>query len=654
MTILSIENLGKTFGLKPLFDGLTFGLDERDRVGLIGANGSGKTTLLRTIAGEEQPDSGRVMLAGDPVVGYLPQNPAFDPSERVIDAIFSANSESMRLLGEYERACHLLADPAHAAEHDELMRRLSDLAHRLESIGAWELETNATIVLARLGIDDTEALMGELSGGQRKRVALAHALIERPDILILDEPTNHLDAETIEWLEGYLSRWGGALLLVTHDRYFLDRVTNRIVELDHGVAQTYAGNYAYYLEKKQEQEDREAVESHKRDRLIKQELAWLRTGAKARTTKQKARIERAEELMVAPRDRAKAEIDISAASRRLGSKVLELHDVSKSFDGVPYVSGFSYIVQPGERLGIIGPNGSGKTTLLEIIAGRLAPDSGRVETGQTVAIGYYDQESRALDDDMRVIDYIREVAENVRTADGSVITASQMLERFLFPPAMQYSPIGRLSGGERRRLYLLRVLMGSPNVLLLDEPTNDLDIDTLMALEDYLDSFAGTVIVVSHDRYFLDRVVDHLFRFEGDGRIREYPGNYSYFLGARERERADADASRTKPGSAPRSAARSDGGSDAQSRPQSQSQSQSKGSSQSGARDSTKLSFKERKEMQALEQKIAEAEGRKAEIEMRLAAADYLEAPKLADELAAVAAEIERAMERWAELAERD
>jgi ABC transport system ATP-binding/permease protein len=631
MTILSIDSLGKTFGLKPLFDGLTFGLEERDRVGLIGANGSGKTTLLRIIAGEEQPDSGRVMLAGNPVVGYLPQNPVFNPDESVIDAIFSANSESMRLLGEYERACHLLADPAHAHEHDDLMNRVSTLAARLEAIGAWELETNAKVVLAQLGIEDTEARMGELSGGQRKRVAMAHALIERPDLLILDEPTNHLDAETIEWLEGYLARWAGALLLVTHDRYFLDRVTNRIVELDRGMAQTYAGNYAYYLEKKEEAEEREAIESHKRERLIKQELAWLRTGAKARTTKQKARIDRAEELIAAPKDKGRGEIDISAASRRLGSKVLELHDISKSYDDVPYIDRFTYIVQPGERLGVIGPNGSGKTTLLEIIAGRVAPDAGRVETGQTVAIGYYDQESRALEEEMRLIDYIRDVAENVRTADGTIITASQMLERFLFPGAMQYAPIGRLSGGERRRLYLLRILMGAPNVLLLDEPTNDLDIDTLMALEDYLDSFAGTVIVVSHDRYFLDRTVDHLFRFEGGGRIREYPGNYSHFLTVRERERAEAETTaRPKASAAPAVTIKSDA---------------------SGA---TKLSFKERKEMQSLEQKIADAETRKAEIEGRLASADYVAAQSLADELAVVAAEIERAMDRWTELAERE
>ncbi|MBC8145707.1 MAG: ATP-binding cassette domain-containing protein [bacterium] len=633
MTILSIENLGKTFGLKPLFDGLTFGLDERDRIGLIGANGSGKTTLLRIIAGQEQADSGRVMLAGNPVVGYLPQNPLFNDSDTVLDAIFSANSESMRLLGEYEHACHALADPTLAHEHDMHMDRVSVLAARLEAIGAWELETNAKTVLTQLGIEDTDALMGELSGGQRKRVALAHALIERPDILILDEPTNHLDAETIEWLEGYLSRWAGALLLVTHDRYFLDRVTNRIVELDRGTAQTYAGNYSYFLEKKAEQEEKEAVEAHKLKRLIKQELAWLRTGAKARTTKQKARIDRAEEMIAAPKDQGKAAIDITAASRRLGSKVLELHNISKAFDGVKYIDDFTHIVQPRERLGVIGPNGSGKTTLLEIVAGRIQPDSGRVETGQTVVVGYYDQESRALDDEMRVIDYIREVAEVVKTGDGSSISASQMLERFLFPSTMQYAPVGRLSGGERRRLYLLRILMGAPNVLLLDEPTNDLDIDTLMALEDYLDSFAGTVIVVSHDRYFLDRTVEHLFRFEGEGTIREYPGNYSHFLTVRDRERAESE--RTSRAKQPQVAEPV--------------QSKSNGSA-------SKLSYKEQKEMVSLERKIAEMESRKAAIDTALETigTDYVAAQTLMEELAVVAKQIETTLARWTELGERE
>ncbi|HVZ38647.1 MAG TPA: ABC-F family ATP-binding cassette domain-containing protein [Candidatus Kapabacteria bacterium] len=632
MTILSIENLGKNFGIKPLFTGLTFGVQEGERVGLIGANGSGKTTLLRIIAGAETPDTGRVMLAGSPVVGYLPQNPPFDENQTVLDAIFTASNESMRLLSDYEHACHELAAAEGTPRADEPMRRVAELAARLESAGAWELETNATVVLAKLGITDTGARMGQLSGGQRKRVALAHALIERPDLLILDEPTNHLDAETIEWLEEYLARYSGALLLVTHDRYFLDRVTDHIVELDRGAAQTYAGNYSYYLERKEEMETQKAVEQHKRDMLIRQELAWLRRGAKARTTKQKARIERAEDLMTAPREKAKDQLDVALGSRRLGSKVLELRNVSKAFDETVLLENFTYTVQPRERLGIIGPNGAGKTTLLEMITGGVKPDTGTVETGQTVAIGYYDQESSALADELRVIDYIREVAENVRTADGSVITAGQMLERFLFPPDMQYARIARLSGGERRRLYLLRILMGAPNVLLLDEPTNDLDIDTLMALEDYLDSFPGTVIVVSHDRYFLDRTVDHLFRFEGNGRIREYPGNYSAFLEIRAREAAEA---------APQPAQKQAAAAPAQSL---------------NTVQPAKLSYKERKELNQLETEIAKIEETKAEIETKLAdvGADYVAAQELAAQLSAANARLDAAMERWTELAERD
>ena len=639
MTVLALENVGKNFGIKPLFDNVTFGLEAGDRVGLIGANGSGKTTLLRVIAGEEPPDTGRVMLAGNPIVGYLSQNPPFDPEESVLDAIFSASSETMTLLHDYEAACARLADPRPDDDQDEIMNRLSTLATRLEAVGGWELETNAKQVLSKLGIDDTAARMGELSGGQRKRVALAHALIERPDLLILDEPTNHLDADTVEWLEGYLARYTGALLLVTHDRYFLDRVTTHIVEIDKGTVQTFKGNYAYYLEKKEEQEERQAVESQKKDMLIRQELAWLRRGPKARTTKAKARIDRADELMSAPKEKPKEEIAISIGSQRLGSKILEMHDLSKSYDDKVLIDDFTYILQRGDRIGIIGPNGTGKTTLLEMITGRVEPDSGRVDTGQTVAIGYYDQESRALDDEMRVIDYIREVAENIKAGDGSVISASQMLERFLFPPIMQYAPVGRLSGGERRRLYLLRILMGAPNVLLLDEPTNDLDIPTLMALENYLDGFPGCLVVVSHDRYFLDRTVEHLFRFEGEGRLREYPGNYSAFLEIRSREEAAAAAAATAAQKQQRQ----------QSTPATP---QAAAPAETGS--GRKLSFRERKELDKLERQIEIAEARKAELEAEMGrlGADFTAIQLLMAEVVAIDAELAASLERWTELAE--
>ncbi len=511
---------------------------------------------------------------------------------------------------------------------DELLEKVSDLQHELEICGGWEIETNAKNVLTKLGITDTTAQMKTLSGGQRKRVALAHELIVKPDILILDEPTNHLDADTIEWLEDYLRRYTGALLLVTHDRYFLDRVTNRIFEIDRGAVQTFAGNYAYYLEKKEEQDSLRAVEGHKREQLIKKELAWLRRGSKARTRKSKHRINAAHELMAQPKERAKAEIDIAIGSKRLGSKIVEIYNISKAFGERVLIDNFSYLLKRDDRIGIIGENGSGKTTLLEILTDRLKADSGEIEIGQTVKIGYYDQESRALNENLRVIDYIKEVAEYVTTVDGNQITASQMLEKFLFPPAAQYSIIGNLSGGERRRLYLLRILMASPNVLLLDEPTNDLDIPTLIALEEYLDDFAGALIVVSHDRYFLDRTIDSIFRFEAGGHIREFAGDYSAYLEIIESEEAEiknADT-RTKV-SVPTT-------------------------DEPKKQKVNKLSFKEKHELEKLETKIPISEQRLAEIENELAefATDSYKLNELINEQKKLTADLEKSIERWAEL----
>lgn len=628
MHILAIETLSKNYGLRPLFENVSLGLNSSDRVGVVGVNGSGKSTLLRLIAGVEKPDAGRIVFAEDVSVGYLPQNPPFEPDETVLDAIFAASDANMKLLRDYELACQALGS---GGDEQRLLDRVSELAHRLEASGAWELETNARMVLTRLGIRDITARLGTLSGGQRKRIALARALVLRPQLLILDEPTNHLDAETITWLESYLARYRGALLLVTHDRYFLDRVTGRILEIDRSRVQAFEGNYAYYLEKKEEQEAARAAEGQKREMLIRRELAWLRRGAKARTRKSKARIDRAESLMAQPKEAARAELDISVQSSRMGKKILELRDISKSYDGRVLIEDFSYTLKPFERIGIIGPNGAGKTTLLEIITGRVEPDSGTVEVGQTIRFGYYDQENRALDEQARVIDYIREVAERIETADGSFITASQMLEKFLFTGAMQYAPIGKLSGGERRRLYLLRVLMSAPNVLLLDEPTNDLDIQTMVTLEDYLDDFGGCLIVVSHDRYFLDRTVEHIFRFENDGRLRQYPGNYSAFLEARQKE--EREAVPLKP--------------------------ETNASAAKEARVKTpparrKLSFKEQKELKDLETRIEEAEGRKSEIETELAAnaSDAHLVHRLYEERERLNAQLANDLDRWSELAE--
>jgi ATP-binding cassette subfamily F protein uup len=627
MPVLTALNLSKDFRNKPLFSSVTFGIDWKDRIGLIGVNGSGKTTLMRILAGEMPSDSGEIIIADGAQIGYLPQHPKFDEELSVLDALFSKSNATIQLIHDYEAACTAFA---HDHSNEKALSRISELASQLDAANAWELETNAKTVLAQLGITDTEQRVGTLSGGQRKRVALAHALITRPDLLILDEPTNHLDAETIQWLEDYLARYSGALFLVTHDRYFLDRVTDHIVEIDRGTTQTFGGNYAYYLEKKDEQEARRGVEYEKRKQLMKQELAWLRRGAKARSTKQKARVDRAEEMLSAPKERPKQEIEIGAVGKRLGTKVIEFEKVSKSYDGLTLVKDFTYTVQRGERLGIIGPNGTGKTTLLDMVTGRIQPDSGSISLGPTVSIGYYDQENRNLNENQRLIEYVKEAGENLKTADGSTISASQMAERFLFPAAMQFAPISKLSGGEKRRLYLLRLLMESPNVLLLDEPTNDLDIPTLVALEEYLDSFAGCVIAVSHDRYFLDRVTDKIIRFEGEGRLREYPGNYSAFLEIREREERERQAlqapeKKTKPVEKP-----------------------------TASPLSRKLTYKEKQELEKLESEIAAGERRKNEIGIALndAAADYAATTALLAELTSLNSRLEQALLRWTELAE--
>lgn len=631
MNILSLENVSKNYGIKPLFERVTLGFEDSDKIGIIGANGSGKTTFLRVVAGTETPDTGRVVRASGKTLAYLSQNPQFDDERTVLETIFAASSGVMKLIADYETACHDLALDGNDAK---LLEKVSALQHELEISGGWEIETNARNVLTRLGITDTSLKMKTLSGGQRKRVALAHELIFKPDILILDEPTNHLDADTIEWLEDYLRRYTGALLLVTHDRYFLDRVTNRIFEIDRGAVQAFAGNYAYYLEKKEEQETLRATEGHKREQLIKKELAWLRRGAKARTRKSKHRINAAYDLMAQPKERAKSEIDIAIGSKRLGTKIVEISNLSKSYGGRKLIDNFSYLLKRDDRIGIIGENGSGKTTLLEMLTGRVKPDAGEIEIGQTVALGYYDQESRALDETQRVIDYIKEVAEYVTTVEGNQITASQMLEKFLFAPSAQYSFIANLSGGERRRLYLLRILMAQPNVLLLDEPTNDLDIPTLIALEEYLDDFAGALIVVSHDRYFLDRTIDNVFKFEGDGKVREFAGDYSAYLETIEREEFEKRSESTL---------------------QRVSTQTTQTPIETEKPKAQKLSFKERREFETLETEIAETEKRLAEIEKELHqfATDSFKLTELFNEQQKLNEKLENDTERWLELSER-
>ncbi|MEO8072384.1 MAG: ABC-F family ATP-binding cassette domain-containing protein [Acidobacteriota bacterium] len=632
MNILSLENVGKNYGIKPLFENVTLGIEERDKVGITGVNGSGKTTFLHVIAGTETPDTGKIIRADGKTLAYLEQNPQFDDEKTVLETIFAASSGVIKMIRDYETACYELSKDA---ANQKSLEKVSNLQHELEINGGWEIETNARNILTKLGITDTSAQMKTLSGGQRKRVALAHELIVKPDLLILDEPTNHLDADTIEWLEDYLKRYTGALLLVTHDRYFLDRVTNRIFEIDRGAIQIFAGNYAYYLEKKEEQETLRATAGHKREQLIKKELAWLRRGAKARTRKSKHRINAAYDLMAQPKEKAKSEIDIAVGSKRLGSKIIEINDLSKSYDGRKLIADFSYLLKRDDRIGIIGANGSGKTTLLEILIGRINADAGSIEIGQTVHIGYYDQESRRLNEEQRVIDYIKEVAEYVTTIDGNQITASQMLEKFLFPPAAQYSLIANLSGGERRRLYLLRILMAEPNVLLLDEPTNDLDIPTLIALEEYLDDFAGALIVVSHDRYFLDRTVDSIFKFKSDGEIRQFAGDYSAYL-----EKTEAEEAELK---------------EAEKQSETQILTDAKNDLTLEKPAPKKLSFNEKREFETLEKNIDKIEKRLAGIEKELTefATDAYKLNELFTEQQKLNSQLEIDSERWLELSER-
>lgn len=625
MQLLSVENLSKSYGEKVLFDHISFHIAEQQRIGLIGVNGTGKSSLLKIIGGLEAPDSGKIVHANRFHVEYLPQNPGFAEDSSVLDQVFYGDSPLMQLLREYEAA---LADLQSSPDDEQKQKRVFALQSKMDAADAWESNTQAKMILTQLGIRDFTQKVSELSGGQRKRVAMARALITPADLLILDEPTNHIDNETVEWLEEYLARYKGALLLVTHDRYFLDRVTNRTFELDKGKLYSYEGNYATFLEKKAEREENEAAAESKRQNLLRRELAWLRRGAKARTTKQKARVQRAEELRDRVVEGQATKMDMALGASRLGKKVIELAHISKAYGERKLIEDFSYIVLPGDRVGIIGPNGSGKSTLLNMLAGRLAPDSGTIEIGQTVKIAYYTQDSVEMNEKLRVIEYIKEAAEVITTSDGETITASQMLERFLFSPSMQYTPISRLSGGERRRLYLLRTLMGEPNVLFLDEPTNDLDIQTLSILEDYLEHFPGAVITVSHDRYFLDRTVDHLFAFEGGGEIRHFTGNYSEYLDVRrtEKEAAAPAAVKTE-------------------------KSESAGGSRGNNR-TKKLSYKDQKEWDEIEGKIAGLEERSAKLKEEIAASgsDYGKVEKLYAEEQQVAAELEAAIERWAEL----
>lgn len=533
MNLITLENISKSYSEKILANNISLGINEGEKIGLIGVNGTGKSSFLKIVAGVEEPDEGTVTKGNRVRIEYLAQTPDYDDNATVLEQVFKGNSEEMRILREYEELLEKI-DKGEVKDSDS--ERLIKLQGKIDALNLWDMESEAKNVLTKLGITNFEEKVGNLSGGQKKRIMLAAALITPCELLILDEPTNHLDNETISWLEEYLNSRKGALLMITHDRYFLDRVTNRILELDRGRLFSYDGNYSVFLEKKMERIAIEKASEEKRQNLMRKELAWVRRGAKARTTKQKARLQRFDELVNQEGFIENENIEISVMGTRLGKKIIEIEHLNKSFGDKKIVDDFNYIVLRSDRIGIVGPNGIGKSTLMGMIEGKVAPDSGEIIKGETVKIACFSQEDTHMHPEMRAIDYIKEAGEYLQTATGERITASQMCEKFLFDGTLQWTMIGMLSGGERRRLHLLRVLMEAPNVLLLDEPTNDLDIETLNRLEDYLDDFGGVVITVSHDRYFLDRICNKIFSYKGNGKIDIYTGNYGDYLLSKEEE----------------------------------------------------------------------------------------------------------------------
>lgn len=666
MLLLSIENLAHSYGERTLFKNVNFNIETGDKIGLIGINGTGKSTLLRHIAeldGGKDPETGepgKIIPNGTCVMEYLPQDPPFEPEATVIGQIFQGDSPMMKLLRSYET---VLDETALQPDDATVQRRLLEVQQQMDQHFAWQLESEAKAVLNRLGITDFNQKMKTLSGGQRKRVALAGVLVRPSDLLILDEPTNHMDNETVAWLEGQLQKRKGALLMVTHDRYFFDRVINRTLELDNGTAYLYTANYSGFLQKRAERRELESAAARKLQNIYRRELAWISRGAEARRTKKKDRVERFAEIEAAAKEKVnRQELEITSAATRLGKTVVELEHVSCFYEGIEYIHDFSYILLRDDRVGIIGPNGVGKTTLMDIIAGRLQPDSGTVTIGQTVKIGYFSQHSEFPDTRERVLEYIRDAGNYVMAADGTYISAAMMLERFLFPPELQWVPISKLSGGEQRRLYLLRILMEAPNVLLLDEPTNDLDIPTLSVLEEYLDTFAGAVIAVSHDRYFLDRFARRIFAVEAGGVLRQYPGGYSDYersrlLEALEQEEMKGSGealqknsqNKKKPAEKNRTAGSGDGAKREQAEADGMGEKETENKSAG-------LTFSEKIELEKLEETIAgkEAESKMISREITLAGNDYEKIAQLSDDLNRVEKELETLTERWLELSDKE
>jgi len=620
MNYLSVENLGKSYDEKQLFHDITFGLDQGQKAALVGVNGCGKSTLLKVIAGLETPDTGTVSFRKGVKVAMLLQHPAFNPEETVLQAVFADDQEELQVIRDYEWAMY------QTEHHPQQAPDLTPILEKMDRLNAWDYEHQIKQLLGKLGITDFHQKMGELSGGQKRRMALAQALVTQPDLLILDEPTNHLDLEVIEWLENELSTQNLTLLMVTHDRYFLDKVTNEILEIDQGQIFRYQGNYSRFLEKKAEREAIDAATADKAKNLLKTELEWMRRQPKARGTKAKYRVDAFYDL----KDKAAAkkelqEMEVNLSGERQGKKILEMEKVSLSFDGKPMLTDFSYVFKKGERLGLIGKNGVGKSSFLNLITGRVPADSGSLDHGPTTQIGYYTQDEALFKPGMKVIEIVKEVAEFIPLSDGREVSASALLNQFLFPPKMQYNFVDKLSGGEKRRLQLLRVLMANPNFLILDEPTNDFDIMTLNVLESYLSTFSGCLIIVSHDRYFMDRLVDHLFVFQGQGQVRDFPGNYSDFrnVGLTLSPQPGKETKNTPKPSAPKT---------------------------SGPR----LSYKEKLELETLEKEMPQLEARKTHITQQMNhEQDYQKLEELGQQLKAVEQQLEAQELRWLELSEK-
>ncbi|WP_286911102.1 ABC-F family ATP-binding cassette domain-containing protein [Clostridium sp. UBA1652] len=629
MNLITLENISKSYSEKILLDNISLGINDGDKIGLIGINGAGKSTLLKIIGGREEFFEGNISKVRNMRIEYLSQTQDFSEGATVLEQVFKGDTVEMKLLMEYEDVLKYIEE----GQIEKYQDRLIYIQGQIEALNLWDLESEAKIILNKLGIANYHEKVMNLSGGQKKRVALASALITPCELLILDEPTNHLDSDSIEWLEDYLNSRKGALIMITHDRYFLDRVTNRIIELDRGTLYTYQGNYSEFLEKKAERLEREKTEEDKRASLIREELKWVKRGAKARTTKQKARLQRFDDLVNYEYIEPRGNVELSLVGTRLGNKGVELTTINKAFGDKVLIKDFSYNFVKGDRVGIVGNNGMGKTTLINIISGKLSQDSGEIDMGETVKVGCFSQDSLNMDENMRVIDYVKEGGEIIPVANGFKITASQMCERFLFDGTMQYTPIGKLSGGERRRLQLLRVLMEAPNVLILDEPTNDLDIDTLQILENFLDDFGGILLIVSHDRYFLDRLCHKIFAYEGSGKIKEYTGNFSDYLIKRELGNTEAPDSKN-------------------------SDKETKKERVKNKDERPKFSFKEQKEYEQIDEVIESVENKisKVEKDIENTVTDYEKLQKLIKEKEELELELAEKYERWEylnELAQR-